>query len=130
MLLLLIPAGAAPPPSPLAPAAPSAIWVNNITDRTANVTIAPVTGTIARYETSLDNLTWSSIGLALWFNKTGLTASTAYTVYVRAVNTDGLAGPAASAAFTTAAAIPADPRRSGSTVAFRPLLSFLTEELA
>jgi large repetitive protein len=88
---------------PSAPGTPtfSAIGATSATATWAAATDADgVTG----YQYTINGgTTWVSVGNVLSVNLTGLTPVTAYTFYVRAIDTAGNIGPNASAGFTTTA---------------------------
>ncbi len=87
----------APPP----PGTPGIPTFTNIAQTTATVSWTAATGTVVSYEYSLNGGTsWTNVGTALTANLAGLTAGTAYTVKVHAVNSGG-AGTASSAGLTT-----------------------------
>jgi cellulose 1,4-beta-cellobiosidase len=89
--------------------APSAL--TGLTAGTPTSTTVPLSWTAATdntavtgYEYSTNNTTWTSTGsTGTSYTVTGLTASTAYTLYVRAFDAAGNKGTAASVSVTTAA---------------------------
>lgn len=94
---------------PLPPGIPGVPAFSSITATAATATWTLASGTVTRYEYSLNGgSTWTGVGTALTANLTGLTAGTLYTLQVRAVNSGG-AGAASSASFTTLPGPPGAP---------------------
>ena len=96
--------GAAPVDS-TAPSAPTNLASSSVAQTSFTITFTPGSDSVAvaRSEWSLDGTTWTSIGSAVTFGVTGRTASTAYTVRVRTVDTSGNVSTAATLVVTTAA---------------------------
>ena len=104
--------------APTAPSAPSPSVTSGPTQTTATVSwSAPANGgsAITSYEAQLGSYGYVNIGNVLSSSISGLTASTSYTYYVRAINAIGTS-PAGSVSFTTLAA----PVPSGGTVSLSP----------
>jgi hypothetical protein len=92
---------------PTAPSAPSPSVTSGPTQTTVTISwSAPSDGgsAITRYEAQLGSSGYSNIGNVLTQTLTGLTASTSYTYYVRAVNAIGTS-TAGSVSFTTLAPV-------------------------
>lgn len=93
----------------IAPGAPTSLSATNITTTSADIVFTDPTYTgseaLTFYEWSTNNSTWvnsytSSSPVYVY----GLTSGTYYTIYLRAVNADGVAGPSAYVSFYTTTA--------------------------
>ncbi len=91
----------------IAPSAPGTPGFSSITGTSATATWAAATDNVGvtSYETSLNGGAWSSNGVSLSRNFTGLSPNTSYTVQVRARDAANNAGGASSNSFTTDTAI-------------------------
>ena len=93
------------------PSQPGALSFSSTTAISTQVTWTAATDdvAVAGYQISLDNSTWTTLGNVLTATLSGLSAGTAYTVYVRAYDTSLNYGSARSGSVTTSA----DPAASG-----------------
>lgn len=85
---------------PNAPGSPSFTSIGQ-NSATASWTAATDNVAVTGYEYSLNGGTWTSNGISLSVNLTGLTAATGYTVQVRARDAANNPGPASSNSFST-----------------------------
>lgn len=93
----------------IAPSAPTSLSAGSITTTSATISFTAPTSSgsdsLSFYEWSTNNSTWTSSGTSTSpVYVYGLTSNTYYTVYIRATNADGVAGPAGSVSFYTTTA--------------------------
>lgn len=91
----------------VAPGTVGSLADSNLQSTTVTMTWTAATDNVAvdYYEISTDGVSYTNIGNVLTYNLTGLVASTAYTVYVRAVDTSGNTGTAVTDTFTTSGSL-------------------------
>lgn len=82
------------------PSAPGIPQASSVTASSLTVTWTAASGTVTSYAYNVNGGAWTNVGAALSANLTGLTAGSAYTVQVQAINSAG-AGPSSSNSLAT-----------------------------
>jgi chitodextrinase len=121
--------GSAPPADTTAPTVPTSLVTSNVTATGATLSWTASTdnsGAAPTYEVSRDNSSWTAAS-ASPYAFTGLTASTLYTLYVRALDGSGNRSAAASIQVTTSASADTTaPTMSGSVTTSNVTANSLT----